>query len=114
MTKLLLASASLIGISTLAHAQDAGVEIRGEAIRVENSTLHCTKCVMTLSQNAKVQVTAEGITADSAGTVTFRGTVRLKLADGEVIAEGGTLTVDSKGAQHFSSDELQFVSSNIR
>jgi hypothetical protein len=115
MTKFVLAFASLIAVSPFAHAQETGVRFSGQAVRVENSTLHCTKCELTLSQRSEVQYDADGVSVDSAtGTVTFRGKVRLKFADGEVIAEGGTLTTGSNGALHFSSDELQFVSAGTR
>jgi hypothetical protein len=53
-------------------------------------------------------------TLAQAGTVTFQGTVRLMLANGEVVAKDGMLTTDSNGVRQFSSDELQFVSSTIR
>ena len=115
MTKQVLIVASMIAVSTFAHAQETGVQFSGQALRLEGSTLRCTKCVITLTQKAEVRGSAEGITFDSAtGTVTFRGAVRLKFADGEVVAQGGTITTDSHGVQRFSSDELQYVSANTR
>jgi hypothetical protein len=110
MTKLVLACASLIAVSTLAHAQEAGVQITGQALRLSKDTLHCTKCVLTLSrQSIDYQTSGEIIRDGATGAVTFRGTVRLKFADGEVVAEGGTLTAEPNGIRYFSSDELEFV-----
>jgi hypothetical protein len=117
MRNLVLSFAALFAVSTLAYAQETGVRISGQALLVssENSTVHCTKCVIALSPEAKVRVTSEGLSVDSStGAVTFWGVVRLTLADGEVVAEGGVLTTDAKGAQRFSSDELQFVSASKR
>ena len=117
MTKLLLTFASLLAVATLAHSQQAGVQFRGQAMQYspETATLHCTKCVITLSPETRIHVASQGFGVDRAtGAATFRGVIRLTFSDGEVVAEGGVLTTNANGVQRFSSDKLQFVSASKR
>jgi hypothetical protein len=74
---------------------------------------------VTLSQKDKVQVITAGfttasITPGTSRTMMFSGAVRLKLADGEMVAKGGSLSTDEDGAGQFSSEELQFIRSSPR